>query len=126
MRILNGVLAALLLLFVAVQVNDPDAGLWMVLYGAAAVWTGLAALAPRLLAGRASRALLVLSFAGAVAGVLYYWPDTPGWWRTEVWWETETAREGMGMMIIALALLAPLATAFRRGPAEGVPRGRRA
>jgi hypothetical protein len=38
-----------MLLFVAVQYNDPDGPLWMVLYGVPAIWAGLAWMRPQLL-----------------------------------------------------------------------------
>lgn len=116
LRWINGALAALLLLFAAVQWNDPDGPLWMAIYGVGAFWTALAAFRPRQLAARPARALLVLTVAAAVAGLAFYWPRTPDWWRIAVWWETETAREGMGMMILLAALAPPLALALRRAP----------
>lgn len=117
MRIVNGVLGLLLLLFAAVQVNDPDGPFWIAAYGVGALWTLLAALAPAALARLPAILLLAATLVIALAGVARFWPTAPGWWRTEVWWATETAREGMGMMIVAAALLAPLATALaaRRG-----------
>jgi hypothetical protein len=38
-----------MLLFVAVQYNDPDGPLWMVIYGVPAIWAGLAWMRPQLL-----------------------------------------------------------------------------
>ena len=43
MRIVNGVLCLFLILFTAVQYNDPDVLLWVLIYGIGAVFTGLAA-----------------------------------------------------------------------------------
>ncbi|GMG84134.1 hypothetical protein LNKW23_33480 [Paralimibaculum aggregatum] len=114
MRALNGLLLAVLLLFAAVQYNDPDGPLWLAIYGTGALWTGLAALRPGLSGRPAARAGLALSLAAALAGLAWYWPATPGWWRQEVWWETETAREGMGMMIVVASLAAAALVAFRR------------
>lgn len=115
MRIANGVLAVVLLAFAAVQYNDPDAAFWIVVYGIGAVWTLLAALLPRALELKPLSMLLSFTVAIALLGVIYFWPDTPGWWRSDVWWETETAREGMGMMIVALSLLLPVITSIRVG-----------
>ena len=56
---------------------------------------------------------LVLTTAAAVAGTVYFWPRMPGWWRKDVWWNAETAREGMGMMIVTVVLLVVLFTAWR-------------
>ncbi len=113
MRIVCGVLSALMLMFVAVQYNDPDGPLWMLIYGVGAVWAGLAAAKLPLVQSRTSFRLLIATFAASVAGLVYYWPRTPGWWRSEVWWDVEAAREGMGMMILAVVLLIVIFTAKR-------------
>ena len=123
MRILNGVLAALLLLFAAVQHNDPDGASWAAAYGLAALWCALAAARPGAMRRPWARAALGLSVLAALVGVAWFWPEAPGWWRGEVWWETETAREGMGVMIVALALLAPARVALRRATAPAARRG---
>lgn len=115
MRILNGLLSIILVLFAAAQYNDPDALLWGVIYGIAALWCGIAALRPRLLRHGLLRGLWALCAMAGLAGVIWYWPGTPNWWVREVWWETETAREGIGMMIVFAALLvAGLRTVLRR------------
>jgi hypothetical protein len=112
MRYVFAALALFMLLFVAVQYNDPDGPLWMVFYGVPAVWAGLAAFRPRLLAGRAGRPLLVLSLVVAIALTLAYWPPVDQWWLKSVWWESEEAREGMGLMLVSTILLAVLAASF--------------
>ena len=113
MRYLNGFLCVIMILFVAVQYNDPDYAFWMVIYGIPAVWAGVAALRPAVLARDFFTAGLVLIIAAAVTGAVYYWPTMPGWWRKDVWWIEETAREGMGMMIVTVTLLVVLFTAWR-------------
>lgn len=125
MRILNGVLALILILFAAVQFNDPDGPLWMLIYGFPAFWTALAAIRPTALALKPLSMLLSLTVAVALLGVVYYWPDVPGWWRTDVWWETETAREGMGMMIAAASLFAPITASVRAARATRIEERRR-
>lgn len=104
MRIVNGVLAVLLVLFAVAQYNDPDGPFWVAVYGAGALWCAVAALRPA--AGRHGgvRAVFGATCIAALAGVVWFWPRTPEWWRQDVWWETETAREGMGMMIIVVCL----------------------
>ena len=93
------------MLFAAVQYNDPDALYWGAIYGIAAVWTGIAALRPALFSKSAVSTLFLVSLVLALAGVWYHWPQSPEFWKQDVWWNTETAREGMGMMIAAFALL---------------------
>jgi len=104
MRILNGVFTLLLILFAAVQYNDPDGLFWAVVYGVGVIWCGLAALAPQVYRTLAPFALWMISAASAIAGMVYFWPRTPNFWLQDVWWETETAREGMGMMVLVIAL----------------------
>ncbi len=113
MRYLNGFFCVIMILFVAVQYNDPDYALWMVIYGVSAFWAGAAALRPAVLGRGFYAAGLVLTTAAAVAGTVYYWPTAPGWWRKDVWWIEETAREGMGMMIVTVTLLVVLFTVWR-------------
>ena len=113
MRIVNGVLCLLLILFTAVQYNDPDFLLWAFIYGVGAVFTGLAAYRPGLFASPRVALVFALCLAASIGGVTYYWPATPDWWMQDVWWETETAREGMGMMIVTTALLITGLTVLR-------------
>ncbi len=116
MRYLNGFLCVIMILFVGVQYNDPDAAYWGVIYGLPALWAGAAALRPAVLQRRLPTTGLVLTTVAAVAGTVYHWPRMPGFWRQEVWWEEETAREGMGMMIVVVVLLVVLLTAWRARP----------
>ena len=117
MRVLAAVFSVLMVLFAAVQYNDPDALYWGAIYGVAALSCGLAALRPARIPD-AGRVLLGVLLAAAAAGVVWYWPKTPEFWRKDVWWTTETAREGMGMMIAFVALLVAWLT-VRRTPAAG-------
>lgn len=104
MRILNGVLMFTMMLFAVVQYNDPDGILWMIIYLVPAAWAGVATFKQDLIVGRSVGTLLLISISVAVIGVFYFWPTTAGWWRNEVWWEEETAREGIGMMVVLLVL----------------------
>ncbi|MDH3453325.1 MAG: transmembrane 220 family protein [Gammaproteobacteria bacterium] len=104
MKYLNILTCAVMILFAAVQYNDPDAALWIVIYLVPAAWTGLAAFGMDRLRGRLPLSLLGLCAVLAVIGTIVYWPQTPGFWRIDVWWETEAAREGMGMMAATLAI----------------------
>jgi hypothetical protein len=105
MRVVNGFMCVLLVAFGAVQYNDPDFYFWMPVYAVPAVWAGLACYRPRGLSNPVARALLGLSLAAAVVGCWWFWPRDPGFWKQEVWWESETAREGLGMMIVTVALV---------------------
>ncbi|MEM7425543.1 MAG: transmembrane 220 family protein [Pseudomonadota bacterium] len=114
MRIVTGVLCVLMLLFAGVQFNDPDGFFWMVVYGTGAVWTGLACFRTDLLDTGPARVLLWANLAAACAGTVYFWPRSAGWWRVDVWWHTETAREGMGMMMLVIVLLVVLYACTKR------------
>ena len=118
MRYLNGFFCVIMILFVAVQYNDPDYAFWMAIYGVSAFWAGAAALRPAVLRRRLYASGLVLTTVAAAIGTGYYWPRMPGWWRKDVWWIEETAREGMGMMIVTVVLLVVLLTAWPARPAS--------
>jgi len=105
MRYINFLLAIMMLLFVAVQYNDPDGPLWMTIYMVPVVWALFAALRPYTLRQTVPAILLALSIVLSVGLVWYYWPKSPGWWRQDVWWEVEAVREGLGMMIMTIVLL---------------------
>ena len=113
MKILNIILAVLMVLFAGVQYNDPDGLLWAVIYLIPAVWAGLVAFRPAFVRARLPFALLGTCVIASLAGVLYYWPKTPDFWRRDVWWETETAREGMGMMVAAAVLVVVFLSVWR-------------
>lgn len=106
MKLLNAVLAVVMVLFAAVQYNDPDGALWALIYLSGALWCGVAAFRPALFTGDAGLWLFASTCAAAVFALWYYWPQTDHFWSMAVWWETETAREGMGVMILALCLIA--------------------
>lgn len=108
MKIVTGLLLALMLLFMAVQVNDPDGLLWVCIYAVPAVWCAMATFWRQVLAARQVMVALWASIAMALAGVIYFWPLTPRFWAKEVWYEVESAREGMGLMIVMGVLLVVL------------------
>ena len=117
MKITCALLLALMLLFAAVQHDDPDGALWAAVYAVPAA-AMLAALArPALLATGPGRAALGLALAALAVGTWMLWPERDGFWRREVWWEEETVREGLGMAV-ALAVTA-VALPFARRPAPG-------
>lgn len=99
MRYVNGVLALMMIAFIAVQYNDPDGPFWMAIYLVPAVCAGLTALRPDLLRRSAGRFGLLGCLVLAVIATIVFWPTDAFWWRRDVWWESEAAREGMGLMI---------------------------
>lgn len=117
MRYVNILLGLLMVAFAAVQYNDPDALLWIVIYLVPAAWAFAAAFRLAQVRSPAVRRLLWLSVVAGVCTTVYYWPTMPGFWRKDVWWVEETAREGMGVMIALAVLLVVLATAHLRRPA---------
>ena len=105
MRALSGAFCLILILFAAVQYNDPDFLYWSVIYGVAAFWCGVAAIKPDLLAGNNTlKALFGLCLLIALIGTVYYWPSATAWWTKEVIWENELVREGLGMAIATLGM----------------------
>lgn len=107
---INILLCGLMIVFAAVQYNDPDGLIWGLIYLVPAVWAGLAAFRLEHVLGNRPFAILGISVVGALVLTAYYWPTTPGFWRQDVWWETETAREGMGMMIASIVILVAAGT----------------
>jgi hypothetical protein len=111
-RYANILLGVLMMLFAAVQYNDPDALLWIVIYLIPAAWAFTAAFRLPRVTSKAGTALLWATLAIALGALVYYWPQTPAFWRKDVWWNDEEAREGMGVMIAFAVLLFVLLTAF--------------
>jgi hypothetical protein len=110
MRILSGIFGILLVVFVVVQWNDPDGPMWMVIYGIGATWCFLAAFHPALYSVGTVAGLFVLCLIASIVGLIYFWPQVTDWWDIDVWWPEvtgETSREGMGMMVLVLFMLAP-------------------
>ena len=107
MKILHFTLALLFLLFAAVQYNDPDPAVWMLLYGGVALHFALAAL------GRLYRPAAWLWLGVAVVWAATLAPDCLHWLRmgmpsivqtmkAEVPW-VELTREFLGLLIVAAA-----------------------
>jgi ABC-type Na+ efflux pump permease subunit len=105
MRYVNMITCLLMILFIAVQYNDPDGLMWMAIYLVPAIWASIAAFRRQLLPQNVPNSLLLLSIAAAVAATAFYWPEAPRWWTMEVWYESETGREGMGVLIGTIVLL---------------------
>ena len=105
MRVLSFVLAVLMMLFAALQINDPDGPRWMIIYGVPGLLGLLCCFRPAVYRSLVLRGLLLLSIVAAMIGMIYYWPKSEKWWTQEIWWEVETAREGMGLMITVVVLV---------------------
>lgn len=112
MRYANIVLGVLMVLFAAVQYNDPDGPLWAIVYLVPAGWAFMAAFRVPQVSSRDGTVLLWASLAVYLYAVAFYWPQAPGFWRKDVWWQDEAAREGMGLMIAFAVLLVALGTAL--------------
>lgn len=119
MRVLNGILSIMLIGFALVQYNDPDIFLWVPIYGIPAAWRAMAAYRPQRARRRSSSAALTACIAVAIVGTVISWPTEAGFWRREVWWDSETAREGMGLMIVTVSLLVAAATDSLAGRSRG-------
>ena len=114
MRYLHILLGLVMVAFAAVQYNDPDALLWIVIYLIPGAWAFAAAFRLARVRALAGERLLWATVAIYVGATVFYWPTMPEFWRKDVWWVEETAREGMGVMIELAILLAVLANALIR------------
>jgi len=112
-RYVNMVLGALMAAFAALQYNDPDAMLWIVIYLIPATWAFAAAFWLAQVRSAPGTALLAVSVLAGIGAVIYYWPTMPQFWRKDVWWAEETAREGMGVMLALFVLLFVTATVVK-------------
>lgn len=104
MRALLVLLLVLMVVFGAVQYNDPDGFVWIGIYAIPAIWCGLGAFRINAFRHKAVVGLFWASVLMCVIGVVYFWPITPRFWTREVWYNVETAREGMGLMIVLAVL----------------------
>ena len=121
LRIVNVILGLMMVGFTAVQYNDPDMPLWVLMYAVPAIW--MYAVTYRLQGVLGSPDIMRLLWATAVfyvVAVIFLWPAMPNFWRKEVWIVEETAREGMGVMIaLGVVLIAVLNTRLK-GSARGL------
>jgi len=103
MRVISGLIGAILFLFALAQYNDPDFLFWGLAYGVPAAWALAIAVKPSVLRGSLATGLFLICLGAALAGVYYFWPQADEWWRQDIWWQDEAAREGMGLMIVVAA-----------------------
>lgn len=100
----------------AVQYNDPDGLIWMFFYGIPALWCALVFFKLNIFSYVWVRLMLIGCIAASMAGVIHFWPLMPQFWTKQVWINEETAREGMGMMIVVIVLLSVRVFANKRLP----------
>ena len=105
MRIVLFVLMCLMTLFAIVQYNDPDGVMWMAIYAVPALWCATAIFKRSIFLSIHARTALVFCVLLTAAGVIRFWPLTPRFWSKDVWYNVETAREGMGLMVVAMVLV---------------------
>lgn len=105
MKIIFIILMLVMILFMGVQFNDPDGLLWMGIYLVPAIWCAAAVFRKTAFAIIAVKVLLIICIMAGLIGVFWFWPLTPRFWTQEIWYSVETAREGMGMMIVVGVLL---------------------
>lgn len=104
MKTINIIFSLLMILFAAVQYNDPDGLFWATLYLVPALCAGLVALRPALFNNTMPFSLLGTCVVLGVIGSIVFWPTIPQFWIKDVWWNDETAREDMGVMIATLVI----------------------
>jgi hypothetical protein len=110
MRIVNFLLAIMFLLFAFVQVNDPDPVIWILVYGAMAVFCVMA------MFEFYPQVMLIATTAIYILYSLWYAPGTMEWLRSEnkaalfddlakmQYPYVEEAREFLGLMICIVVL----------------------
>jgi Transmembrane family 220, helix len=109
MQYLNVFLCVLLALFTIVQYNDPDAILWVLIYGLPTIWAGFAAYRPSAFAdNRLLLGMFGLNILAVGAGAIYMWPS-----EVSTWWDREEVREGLGLIITTVGLILVALTLWR-------------
>jgi hypothetical protein len=109
MQYVNAYLCLLFVVCAIAQYNDPDALLWILIYGIPAVWAGAIAFRPSLLSNRPLGVAYLACLAAAIAGTIYMWPSLP-----DNWIRVEEEREGFGLMIVTAGLIVVGWTWWRR------------
>lgn len=114
MRAVHVVLCGVLLLFAALQYNDPDWYYWGPVYLLAAIWSFLAGLAPQLL-----RSSLLARIGAPLSIVLFLLGFVSlASQLGSGWIHNEEARESLGYLICAATTTLAVWDARQRGSAE--------
>ncbi len=108
MKISNGTLSTLFLVFAALQLNDADPWIWVIIYGAVAVLCGLAA------SGRYFPKLILGAILLTIFGIGWYLPDFIDWLQSGMTSITssmqaetphvELVREFLGLVLVLITL----------------------
>jgi hypothetical protein len=106
MRWLHIVLSVVLIIFAALQYNDPDPYFWGPIYGLAALWALLGGRTAVRLGAVACAVLFLVGFAWLAPTI------------SRDWLHVEEAREALGYLICAVSTGLALWTGLRRGPAD--------
>lgn len=118
MRFVHGFLGAILLLFAALQYDDPDGYYWGPVYAVAAAWSLLAAREPALLIDwTLARFGAPLSIVFFLAGFAWLAPTLGANWI-----HVEEARESLGYLICAGATALAVYDARRQTAVPGEAR----
>jgi hypothetical protein len=110
MKITNAILSIIFILFAAVQYNDPDPLMWMVIYGMVAVVCAFAII------HKYNKYVLIVGIATCLMGTLYYFPGVMELFREHEIADLtrkmkadqpfiEKSRESLGLLLAAIVLL---------------------
>lgn len=118
MRLLNGGLAILLGALAAEQAGNTEAGIFLLLFALGALLAALGALYPKALALGPIAMLLSLTTASAILALLYFLPETGGWWLPQAWLADPEARRTTGLVVLIVGMPVPLATSVSASRAK--------
>jgi hypothetical protein len=121
---LTGLFLLIMLLFAALQYNDPDALLWIAIYGLVAVWCALTLWRPGLLRGTpALRWAALASLAAYSIGFLWLIRTYSAEFLSQSMMApgVETTREAFGLLSCALVTGYALWVDARTGPVRAGP-----
>ncbi|PCJ61390.1 MAG: hypothetical protein COA73_07460 [Candidatus Hydrogenedentota bacterium] len=100
-QIVSIVMFTLMVIAIAVQYNDPDGWIWMLIYSYATVVSGLAI-------WKKYSYLSVIGGVGYLGGFFYLMPDSFRGWYTN-----EMAREALGLLFCAIWMVVLSAKMYR-------------
>ncbi len=94
-----------MLLFIALQYNDPDGLMWAVVYAVPALVMLRVILRPDCFSTRSGKALRWAAVALMLVGTILFLPKDLEFLQYEVWWDNEQMREALGVMVALLVTL---------------------